>query len=270
VVQELFEQTLEHLKTCGCEEGCPSCIHSPKCGSGNKPLDKKAAILILEFLLGLVPLSQLTEVDLEEEQPFTPPKPAVNPPQPAEPRVIFFDLETQKSAQEVGGWRNTHLMRVSVAVIFDSLEKRFLAFKEEEIDALLTHLEKADLVVGFNIKRFDYTVLGAYTGKKLDSLTTFDILEDVHRRLGFRLSLDHLVVETLNRGKSGDGLQALEWFKQGEFDKLSDYCRMDVELTRDLFMYGLEKGHLIYRTRQDAQRVMLRVDWNLDNLVKKD
>jgi DEAD/DEAH box helicase domain-containing protein len=270
VVQELFEQTLEHLKTCGCEEGCPSCIHSPKCGSGNKPLDKKAAILILEFLLGHVSLSQLTEVDPEEEQPFTPPKPAVNPPQPAEPRVIFFDLETQKSAQEVGGWRNTHLMRVSVAVIFDSLEKRFLAFKEEEIDALLTHLGKADLVVGFNIKRFDYTVLGAYTGKKLDSLTTFDILEDVHRRLGFRLSLDHLVVETLNRGKSGDGLQALEWFKQGEFDKLSDYCRMDVELTRDLFMYGLEKGHLIYRTRQDAQRVMLRVDWNLDNLVKKD
>lgn len=270
VVQELFEQTLDHLKTCECEEGCPSCIHSPKCGSGNKPLDKKAAILILECLLGHLSLSELTEADAEEEQPFTPAEPPVMQPQPAEPRVIFLDLETQKSAQEVGGWRNIQLMRVSVAVIFDSLEKRFLAFKEEEIDALLAHLEKADLVVGFNIKRFDYTVLGAYTGKELSSLSTFDILEDVHRRLGFRLSLDHLVLETLNRGKSGDGLQALEWFKQGEFDKLSDYCRMDVELTRDLFMYGLEKGHLIYRTRQDAQRVMLRVDWNLDNLVKKN
>jgi DEAD/DEAH box helicase domain-containing protein len=270
VVQELFEQTLDHLKTCECEEGCPSCIHSPKCGSGNKPLDKKAAILILEFLLGHLSLSELTEADAEEEQPFTPPQPAVTQLQPGEPRVIFLDLETQKSAQEVGGWRNIHLMRLSVAVIFDSLEKRFLPFKEEEIDALLAHLEKADLVVGFNIKRFDYTVLGAYTGKKLESLTTFDILEDVHQRLGFRLSLDHLVLETLNRAKSGDGLQALEWFKQGEFDKLTDYCRMDVELTRDLFMYGLEKGHLIYRTRQDAQRVRLRVDWNLDNLMKKD
>jgi DEAD/DEAH box helicase domain-containing protein len=72
----------------------------------------------------------------------------------------------------------------------------------------------------------------------------------------------------LNRRKSGDGLQALEWFKQGEMEKLTDYCRMDVELTRDLFQYGLDKGHLIYRTKQDDQRVMLRVDWNLENLLK--
>ena len=117
--------------------------------------------------------------------------------------------------------------------------------------------------------RFDYAVLAAYTAKKLLSLATFDILEDVHRRVGFRLSLDHLGFETLNRGKSGDGLQALEWFKQGEMEKLTDYCRMDVELTRDLFQYGLDKGHLIYRTKQDDQRVMLRVDWNLENLLKK-
>ena len=101
-------------------------------------------------------------------------------------------------------------MCVSVAVIYDSLEDRFLSFTEDEIDDLLAHLEKADLVVGFNIKSFDYGVLKAYTNKNLLDLTTFDILEDVYQRLGFRLGLDHLATETLEHGKTADGLQALD------------------------------------------------------------
>jgi DEAD/DEAH box helicase domain-containing protein len=268
VVQELLEQTMELLKTCECEDGCPSCIHSPKCGSGNKPLDKKAAVIVLEILLGHIPLDRVLEGEVHEEQPFPSPIVDPSPAQPEGPRIVFLDLETQKSAQEVGGWGNIHLMRVSVVVIFDSLENRFLSFRENELNALLAHLEKADLVVGFNIKRFDYTVLGAYTGKDLSAIPTFDMLEDIHRRLGFRLGLDHLAHETLDRRKSGDGLQALEWFKQGEMEKLTDYCRMDVELTRDLFMHGLDKGQLIYRTRQEDRRVVLRLDWTLENLIK--
>jgi len=270
VVVELLEKTLEHLKGCDCEDGCPSCIHSPKCGSGNKPLDKKAAIMTLEFLLGHVPLKALAEND-EETEPGPILEPSEAPAHPTNgPRVLYFDLETQKSASDVGGWQNTHLMRVSVAVIFDSAENRFFSYREDEVDALLKHLEKADLVVGFNIKRFDYSVLRAYTGKDLKTLDTFDILEDLYRRLGFRLSLDHLAAETLNQKKSGDGLQALEWFKKGEMEKLTEYCRHDVEITRDLFEYGLKNGHLVYRAKQADQRVRLRVDWNLDKLISKE
>jgi DEAD/DEAH box helicase domain-containing protein len=269
VVLELLETTLQHLKSCECEDGCPSCIHSPKCGSGNKPLDKKAAIMTLEFLLGHVSLKSHDGHDGEIE-----PEPILEhseaPAQPAAgPRILYFDLETQKSASDVGGWQNTHLMRVSVAVIFDSAENRFFSYMEDQVDALLKHLEKADLIVGFNIKRFDYSVLRAYTGKDLKTLTTFDILEDLYRRLGFRLGLDHLAAETLNQKKSGDGLQALEWFKTGEMEKLTEYCRHDVEITRDLFEYGLKNGHLIYRAKQADQRVRLRVDWNLDKLISK-
>jgi DEAD/DEAH box helicase domain-containing protein len=267
VVLELLQKTLEHLKTCECEDGCPSCIHSPKCGNGNKPLDKKAAILTLELLLGHVPLKSAEDNETEPE-PILEHSEAPEPP-PAGPRVLYFDLETQKSASDVGGWQNSHLMRVSVAVVFDSLENRFFSYAEDQVDALLKHLEKADLVVGFNIKRFDYSVLRAYTGKDLKSLTTFDILEDLFRRLGFRLGLDHLAAETLDQKKSGDGLQALEWFKNGEMEKLTEYCRHDVEITRDLFEYGLKNGHLIYRAKQADQRVRLRVDWNLEKLIPK-
>jgi DEAD/DEAH box helicase domain-containing protein len=268
IVLQLLQKTLDHLKSCECEEGCPSCIHSPKCGSGNKPLDKKAAILILELLLGHVSIEtrEAAEGDLEPEVPLPVAEPAESI--QTKPRIVYLDLETQRSAEDVGGWQNSHLMGVSVAVIFDSLENRFFTFVEDEIDALLAHMDRADLVVGFNIKRFDYAVLGAYTPKDLSALRTFDILEDVFQRLGFRLGLDHLASETLRAGKSADGLQALAWYKQGNMEQLMDYCRKDVAITRDLFQFGLQHGHLIYRTKQADQRVRLRVDWDLDRLLK--
>jgi len=267
VILELLEKTMNHVKNCECEDGCPSCIHSPKCGSGNKPLDKQAALLILGGLLGYIPLGEISSGTALIEQ-----KPAsleVDAPEQGEtaPRVLVFDLETQKLAQDVGGWHNTHLMRLSVGVVFDSLEKRFTAYGEDKIDTLLAHLEQADLIVGFNIKRFDYRVLGAYTTKDLNALPTFDILEDVHKRLGFRLSLDHLAGETLKSGKTADGLQAVEWFRNGEMEKLTEYCRQDVMVTRDLFEYGLKNGQLIYREKQSGRRLRLLVDWTLDTLI---
>jgi DEAD/DEAH box helicase domain-containing protein len=158
-------------------------------------------------------------------------------------------------------------MKISVAGVYDTLEERFRIFREDQVDDLLALIEKADLIVGFNIKRFDYDVIKGYTAKDLRELPTFDILEDIHQRLGYRLSLDHLAVETLHRSKSGDGLQALEWFKAGEMEKLSEYCLLDVEITKAIFEYGLEKGHIVYRTKQEGQRVLLRVDWNLASLI---
>ena len=265
-VLELLEKTYEVVKGCECEEGCPSCIHSPKCGSGNKPLDKGAARLILEGLLGHIPLSDMSDgKDKTPPEPF--PERETLPEEKQGPRIIYLDLETQKTAQDVGGWQNSHLMRISVTVIFDSIENRFLVFNEDGTDDLIEHLTRADLVIGFNIKRFDYTVLGAYTERDLKVLPTFDILEDVHKRLGFRIGLDHLAKETLKKGKTADGLQAVEWFRQGEMEKLTEYCIHDVAVTRDLFQYGLKNGHLIYKKRGAKRRLRLLVDWDLDELL---
>lgn len=267
IILELLEKTLSLVKGCECEEGCPSCIHSPKCGSGNKPLDKEAAQLILEGLLGRISLSEIPDNEAAPEPIPYPPEETPAPEKPEGPRIIYLDLETQKTAQEVGGWQNTHLMRVSVAVLFDTLENRFRVFEEDRLEALFDHLEKADLIIGFNIKGFDYRVLRAYTSRDLKALPTFDILEDVYKRLGFRLGLDHLAQETLKQRKTADGLQAVEWFRQGETEKLTEYCRNDVATTRDLFQYGLQNGHIIYREKQADRRVRLLVDWRLDELV---
>lgn len=268
VVAELLERTLEHVSACECEEGCPSCIHSPKCGSGNKPLDKAAAILVLECLLGRVPLKSRGKKTEPDALPGPEAKEALEEPETPRPSVVFLDLETRMLAQEVGGWQNAHLMRISVAVAYDSRTERFLSFTEDEVDDLLALLEKADLVVGFNVKRFDYRVLGAYAAWDLKALNTFDILEDLHRRLGFRLGLDHLARETLQKGKTADGLQAVAWFREGDMERLTSYCRADVDVTRKLFLFGLENGYLVYRRKQEDRRVRLPVDWDLDALLE--
>jgi DEAD/DEAH box helicase domain-containing protein len=270
VILELFQKTLDHIRACECEDGCPSCIHSPKCGNGNKPLDKKAAIIILEFLLGYIPMDELVSgEDSCEPGPVSTLKCEEAASEQTEPRVIYFDLETRKLAQDVGGWKNIHLMGVSVAVVYDSIEKCFMSYTEDKIHELLAHLKKADLVVGFNVKSFDYTVLSAYAGKEIKDLPTFDILEDVFKRVGFRLGLDHLATETIGLGKSADGLQAVEWFRQGEMEKLTEYCKQDVAATRDLFLHGVNNGHLIYRTKTDKCRVRLLVDWDLKKIIEK-
>jgi DEAD/DEAH box helicase domain-containing protein len=267
IVEELLEKTLALVGSCDCDDGCPSCIHSPKCGNGNKPLDKRAALSILEVLLGHVPLGEIAEVQ-EKNEPLPSLEEFPTEEAPQKSRVLYFDLETRKTAQEVGGWHNTHLMRVSVAVVFDSLEGRFSIYEEEKIDQLLDHLEKGDLIVGFNIKGFDYKVLSAYSNRNLKKLPTFDILEDIYRRLRFRIGLDQLARETLNRSKTADGLQAVDWFRTGEMVKLAEYCCQDVAVTRDLFEYGLKDGHLIFREKKEDRRVTLRVDWNLEKMIE--
>ncbi|HAK37466.1 MAG TPA: DEAD/DEAH box helicase [Nitrospina sp.] len=183
------------------------------------------------------------------------------------PRVLYFDLETQKSAADVGGWGNTHLMKLAVGVVWDSLEQKHFSYLENEADRLVAKLRMADLVVGFNVIGFDYPVLQPYARDfDLQEITTFDMLVDVKRLLNHRLSLDHLAQNTLNAEKSADGLVSLQWYKEGKIDKIVAYCKQDVEITRDLFLYGESNGHVIYKTRSGTVKE-LKVDWKSADLV---
>jgi DEAD/DEAH box helicase domain-containing protein len=269
--EALLEATLHLISDCPCEEGCPSCVHSPKCGSGNKPLDKAAAVTVLEIMLGR---QSLAAGGAEAPPQTTAEAPAEAPPAPlpddpwAGRRVVVFDLETQRSAADVGGWNRANLMRVSVGVAWDSASNRFTAYREEEVEELLALLEAADLVVGFNSVRFDYAVLSGYTPRRrLDDLATFDILAHIYETYEFRIGLDKLGTHTLDRGKTADGLQALAWWKEGRLEELTEYCRQDVELTRDLFLFGLREGYLLYERK--GVKVRLPVEWDVADLVRK-
>jgi DEAD/DEAH box helicase domain-containing protein len=156
----------------------------------------------------------------------------------AHQRVVVFDLETQRSFDEVGGRTHLGKLGVSAAVAYRYDLDQFLTVTEDDIGQLVELLLGADLVVGYNIKGFDYEVLRAYTDHDLQRLPTLDLMQHLEDRLGFRPKLDSVVLPTLGVGKTADGLQALEWWRRGELDRIIEYCRDDVRVTRDLYEFG--------------------------------
>ena len=262
ILEDLLKRTRELIDACVCEDGCPSCVHSPKCGSGNKPLDKEAAVLTASLLLGMETLTAAAA----PPEPYTAalPSPELEEPEPetwiSGRKVGFLDLETCCSAADVGGWGQCHRMGVSLAVLGESNPPRMDAYREGDLERLAQRLQELDLVVGFNVKRFDYRVLQPYTSIDLAALPTLDILEEIQKNLGHRLSLGHLAEKTLGEAKTGDGLLALELYAAGNWEELESYCRQDVVLTKRLFTFGVEKGYLLYQHRQGAL-VRVPVDW---------
>jgi DEAD/DEAH box helicase domain-containing protein len=231
-------------------------------------LDKEAALLVVEGLLGLQPLpagQPGPSQPVAGAETVESPEPIAILPWAEDYRVAVLDIETQLSAEEVGGWHKCHLMRLSVAVVADLTEQRYETFFEDQAEALCQRLQEMDLVVGFNLKKFDYRVLQPYTSIDLETLPTLDIYEEIYRSLGHRLSLNHLAEKTLQAAKSGDGLLALRLFKEGRLEELTDYCRRDVELTAKLFEFGSQRGHLIYKHRQGAL-VQVPVVWTAARL----
>ncbi|MBM4384051.1 MAG: DEAD/DEAH box helicase [Deltaproteobacteria bacterium] len=266
-LETLLETTLARLRECECEAGCPACVHSPRCSNGNRPIDKAGAQEALAMMLGreILPPApaplRLEAVVTEEE--------AIAEIQQPELRVVSFDLETQRSADEVGGWHNAHLMRLACAVAWDSAEQEFFTYREHQVDALLEKLGQADLVIGFNAHRFDYRVLRGYAARDLSLLPTFDLLDAIHERLGFRLPLGHLGEETLGVPKSADGLQSLQWFKEGRHDEIARYCQQDVAILRDLFAFACRHGHLLFRAK-NGERVRLPLKLSAPELVDRE
>jgi len=174
--------------------------------------------------------------------------------------IITFDVETQHTADEVGGWSHIRDMRLAVAVTYDAADNVYRDYTEQDANALVATLRGADLVVGYNVLRFDYEVLRAYTDDPLADIRTVDMLQDLYQALGWRPKLDSIAAATLGESKSADGLQAVRWFRQGKLEKVIAYCRRDVEVTWKVYEFGRSNGYVKYRDRQWREH-MVPVRW---------
>lgn len=166
---------------------------------------------------------------------------------------IVLDLETQFKFQEVG--YDHKKLRVSVCGIYNYADDTYRAYKEDELPEVFKLLEHASLVIGFNIRKFDLPVLAPYYVGDILQFEMLDILEEVEKSLGHRIALDDLARTTLNTKKSGHGLMAIDFFREGKWQELIDYCLQDVKVTKEIYEYGKKNRRLYYLDHKGRREI---------------
>ena len=174
--------------------------------------------------------------------------------------IVYFDLETQKSADEVGGWGNISKMGMSIGVTYSTARGEYKIYGEPQVNDLIAELQRADLIVGFNNLRFDYEVLHGYSALDLTQLPTLDMLVVLNEKLGHRLSLDSIATATFGVEKTAEGLQAIEWFRQGKLAEIAEYCCYDVKITKLVHEYGAQHRQLSYANKF-GKKMTVPVKW---------
>jgi DEAD/DEAH box helicase domain-containing protein len=175
--------------------------------------------------------------------------------------IVYFDLETQKTFDEVGGRTGIASLRLACGVTWSTDRNDFAVYWEKDATSLVNELKAADRVVGFNLRQFDYEVLKPYAPTvNFISLRTVDMFLDIQKILGFAVGLDSLAKACLGATKTADGLQSVEWFRNGELDKVAEYCKSDVDITRRVYEFGRENGFVHYYSKLGS-KLKVNVNW---------
>ncbi len=174
-------------------------------------------------------------------------------------KKIVLDLETQKSFQDVGGRGKNHLLKVSVACIYDYSTDKYLSFEEHELAKLSPILQTADQIIGYNIKDFDFEVIQPYLNFNIFEVPYLDLLEEIAKTLGHRIKLDTVAQGTLGSGKSGNGLEAILYYQNGRMDLLKKYCLDDVKITKQVYDYALKNAKILYKDFFKTKEVVLKI-----------
>lgn len=172
-------------------------------------------------------------------------------------RAITFDIETRMTSLGAGRGVDINEMDITVVGIHDSETGAYSSFLKEDLSRLWPVIESADMLIGFNSDTFDIPLLNRYYPGDLTKIHSLDILAEVYKAMGKRVRLQSLAEATLGKGKKGEGRQAMDWWEQGLYDKVREYCIEDVRLTRELYDYAKEHGHLKYKDFKEKREVKL-------------
>jgi DEAD/DEAH box helicase domain-containing protein len=171
-------------------------------------------------------------------------------------RYIIFDLETQNIFQDVGS-SDPAALDISVGTFYDSLTETYLTVTVDELQKAWPLLEKADALVGYNSNHFDIPLLNKYYPGDLTQIKSIDLLEEIRKSLGRRLRLDSVAEATVGAKKSGHGLQAVRWWREGKIAEIKKYCEQDVKITKKVFDYALLHGHVKFKDGSRKREIPL-------------
>ena len=183
-------------------------------------------------------------------------------------RPIVIDFETKKSFREAPLPKD---LGISVAGVYYYATDALMAFEEHELSKMFPYFENASIIIGFNLDHFDMPVLQPYYPGDISKFKTFDILSDIKKLLGRRIGLGDIAHATLGTGKSGHGLQAIQFYREGRMDELKAYCLDDVKITKEVFDFGIQEGkiHYPYDISRGEKRA-LHVQWDRHMNYKGD
>ncbi len=166
-------------------------------------------------------------------------------------RKIVLDIETSNTFHDVGS-NDPAKLSLSLMVVYDYATDAYLTFTQKNISELWPIIEQTDLLIGYNSDHFDIPLLNKYYPGDLTTIGSLDLMLEVKNVVGRSLKLDNIAQATLGVGKSGHGLQAIEWWKNGEVEKVEQYCRDDVKVTKDVYEYALQNNTLKYKNLLDT------------------
>lgn len=172
---------------------------------------------------------------------------------------IVLDIETQNTFQDVGAYQAS-LLKISLIGVYFYETDTYESFLEEDLPKLWPRLERSSRIIGYNLFGFDYPCMQTYYTGDIMKLPTIDLMVEIEKRIGHRVKLDDVAHATLGLGKTGHGLQAVEYWRNGEIDKLRDYCLQDVKVTKDVYEKALTENKVFYFNKLgEKQEVILPI-----------
>ncbi len=176
-------------------------------------------------------------------------------------KKVVFDIETSNIFQEVGS-NNPADLSISVVGLYEYETDVYQTFLQEDFPKLWPILENVDMLITFNGDHFDIPLLDKYYSGSLFKIKSLDILKEMQKSAGRRMKLDQIAEGTLGVNKSGHGLDAIKWWREGEIEKVKKYCLDDVRITKDVYEYALKNGKLIFKEGPNLNTVKLdTTDW---------
>jgi DEAD/DEAH box helicase domain-containing protein len=180
--------------------------------------------------------------------------------------TLVFDIETKNFFTDEGvGWNNFEALQISVVGVYSYLDDKYYCFDEHEIQKLAALFLGAKTIVGFASNRYDIPVLNLYFQKLRDRAELnlwlrdrVDLLDEIERATGDRISLSRLAEANLGIKKDHHGSEAIGMYERGEIEALKEYCLKDVKITKELYdIYKRDRAFLVpNRETGDMKRIV--------------
>ena len=170
-------------------------------------------------------------------------------------REVVLDIETQNTFDDVGGYF-TDKLKVSVVCAYYYETDTWESYLEKDLPRLMKQLEGAERIIGYNSVGFDMPILNNYYAGDLLKIPQLDMLAEINKSLGYRIKLDAVAAATIGTKKSGHGLQAVQWWKEGKIDEIITYCMQDVKVTKEVYEFGREKGYVLFDDKMGERRMV--------------